>query len=142
MQQVKNGDTVSVHYTGKLTNGNVFDSSAGREPLQFTAGSGQVIKGFDNAVVDMIVGDKKTVNIPVHEAYGARNEDMIITYPLEQFPQDMNPQVGMELHMSDNMGNHFPVVIVEIENDMAILDANHPLAGEDLIFDIELVQIG
>ena len=142
MQQVKKGDAVSVHYHGKLTNGTTFDSSEGREPLQFTAGQGHVIKGFDDAVIDMKVGDKKTVNIPVAEAYGERNEDMIITYPRSEFPDDMNPEIGMELQMGDDTGNVFPVVIIEVENDMVVLDANHPLAGEDLIFDIEVVTIG
>ena len=142
MQQVKIGDAVSVHYHGKLTNGTTFDSSEGREPLQFTAGSGQVIKGFDDAVIDMLVGDKKTVNIPVEHAYGPRNEEMLITYPISDFPAEMQPAIGMEIQMGDNEGNVFPVVIVEIENDMVVLDANHPLAGEDLIFEIEIVSIG
>lgn len=141
MQQVKNGDTVRVHYHGKLTNGSTFDSSEGREPLEFTVGQGQVIKGFDDALVNMNVGDKKTVNIPVDQAYGQRNDDMMMEYPRSEFPADMKPEAGMQLHMSDNVGNVFPVVITEVKDDVVILDANHPLAGEDLIFDIELVSI-
>ena len=141
MAQVKSGDTVRVHYHGKLTNGTTFDSSEGREPLEFTVGSGQVIKGFDDAMLDMNVGEKKTVNIPVENAYGQRNDDMMMEYPRSEFPADMTPEVGMELHMSDNMGNVFPVVIAEVKEENVLLDANHPLAGEDLVFEIELVSI-
>ena len=141
MQQVKNGDTVRVHYHGKLKDGSTFDSSEGREPLEFTVGNGQVIKGFDDAVLEMSVGDKKTVEIAVENAYGERNDDMMMEYPLSDFPADMKPEPGMELHMSDNQGNVFPVVITEVLEDAVVLDANHPLAGEDLIFEIELVSI-
>ena len=142
MQQVKNGDTVKVHYHGKLTDGSTFDSSEGRDPLEFTVGSGQVIKGFDDAMVNMEVGEKKTVQIPVDHAYGERNEDLIMEYPKTEFPADMTPEVGMELHMSDNAGNVFPVVIAEVKDESVLLDANHPLAGENLTFEIELVSIG
>jgi peptidylprolyl isomerase len=142
MQQVQKGDTVNVHYHGRLQDGSTFDSSEGREPLQFSAGSGQVIKGFDDAVLNMAPGEKKTVHIPVAEAYGERNDDMVMEYPREEFPADMNPEVGMELQMGDNAGNVFPVVITEVNGDTVMLDANHPLAGQDLIFDIELVSIG
>ena len=142
MQQVKTGDKVNVHYHGKLTDGTTFDSSEGRAPLSFTAGSGQVIVGFDNAVIGMNVGDKKTVQIPVAEAYGDRDDNMVIELPLSEFPADQAPEVGMELQMSNNQGNLFNVVITEIKDDTMVLDANHPLAGMDLIFDIELVSIG
>ena len=142
MQQVQTGDTVSVHYHGKLTDGATFDSSEGREPLQFTAGTGQVIKGFDDAVLNMTVGEKKTVHIPVGEAYGQRNDDMIMEYPITEFPTDMKPEVGMELQMGDNAGNVFPVVITAVSAETVMLDANHPLAGQDLIFELELVAIG
>ncbi len=141
MQQVKTGDTVRVHYHGKLTNGTTFDSSEGRDPLEFTVGNGQVIKGFDDALMNMQPGEKKTVQIPVDQAYGQRNNDMMMEYPKSEFPADMNPQAGMELHMSDNQGNVFPVVVTEVKEEVVILDANHPLAGEDLVFDIELVSI-
>lgn len=136
------GDVVNVHYHGKLNDGTTFDSSEGREPLQFTAGSGQVIKGFDDAVMDMVPGDKKTVTIPVANAYGERNDDMIMEYPISDFPADMKPEVGMELQMGDDSGNVFPVVIVEVNPETVMLDANHPLAGQDLTFDLELVSIG
>ena len=142
MQQVKKGDTIKVHYHGKLTDGTTFDSSEGREPLSFTVGSGQVIKGFDDALIDMKVGDKKTVHIPVDQAYGHRNDDMMMEYPKSDFPADMQPTLGLQLHMSDNLGNVFPVVIADIKADIVLLDANHPLAGQDLIFDLELVSIG
>lgn len=141
MQQVKNGDTVHVHYHGTLTDGSTFDSSEGREPLKFTVGGGQVIKGFDDAVLNMGIGEKKTVNIPVDEAYGQKNPDMIMEYPKSDFPDDMTPEAGMQLQMSDNAGNVFPVVITEVKDDVVLLDANHPLAGEDLTFNIELVSI-
>lgn len=142
MQQVKHGDLVRVHYHGKLTDGSTFDSSEGREPLEFTVGKGQVIKGFDDALMNMQPGEKKTVQIPVDEAYGQRSENMMMEYPKAEFPEDMKPEVGMELHMSDNAGNVFPVVIAEVKEETVLLDANHPLAGQDLIFDIELVSIG
>lgn len=142
MQQIKSGDKVKVHYHGKLTTGETFDSSEGRDPLEFTAGAGQVIKGFDDALINMSVGEKKTVQIPVAEAYGERREDMIVQYPKNEFPEEMNPEVGMQLNMSDNMGNNFPVVITEVQDEVVVLDANHPLAGQDLIFDLEVVSIG
>ena len=141
MQQVKSGDKVKVHYHGKLRNGETFDSSQGREPLEFTVGGGQVIKGFDEGVKGMQVGDKRTVEIEVGDAYGEKNEDMIIEFPKAQFPPDMNPEPGMQLMMNNGQGQQFPVVIKEVKEDSVLLDANHPLAGEDLIFDIELVEI-
>lgn len=142
MQEVKAGDNVRVHYEGRLNNGHVFDKSEGRDPLAFEVGRGQVIKGFDDALVGMKVGDKKTVNIPVDQAYGERNDNMIMEFPMSDFPADMKPEVGMQLHMSDNEGNNFPVIITEVKQDSVILDANHQLAGQNLIFDIELVAIG
>lgn len=142
MQQAKKGDTVNVHYHGKLADGTTFDSSEGRDPLQFVVGSAQVIKGFDDALIDMSVGEKKTVNIPVENAYGERSEDMMIEYPITEFPSDMKPEVGMELQMGDNAGNIFPVVITQVSEESVVLDANHPLAGKDLVFEIELVSIG
>jgi FKBP-type peptidyl-prolyl cis-trans isomerase 2 len=141
MQQAQNGDKVKVHYHGKLRSGETFDSSEGREPLEFTVGSGQVIKGFDDGVTGMQVGDKKTVEINVEDAYGEKSEDMIIEFPKEQFPGDMNPEVGQQLMMSNGSGQSFPVTITEVRDDSVLLDANHPLAGQDLIFDIELVEI-
>lgn len=141
MGKVKSGDTVNVHYHGKLTDGTTFDSSEGRSPLQFKVGSGQVIKGFDNAVLDMEVGDKKTVQIPVDEAYGQSAPENFLEFPKTDFPEGMNPEVGMQLHLSDNSGNTFPVVVAEVKEESVILDGNHPLAGKDLIFELELVSI-
>ena len=141
MAQVKKGDKVKVHYHGKLTTGETFDSSEGREPLEFEVGSGMVIKGFDEGVTGMTVGEKKTVTIPVEDAYGAKNEDMMIDMPKDRFPEDMQVEVGMPLVMSDPNGQQFQVVVAEINEDSVTLDGNHPLAGKDLIFDLELVSI-
>lgn len=141
MQQVKSGDKVKVHYHGRLTSGETFDSSTGREPLEFEVGSGMVIKGFDDGVTGMKVGDKKTINIPAEFAYGPKNPEMMIDYPKAQFPADMQIEVGMPLVMSSESGQQFQVKIAEIKDDVIILDGNHPLAGEELIFDLELVEI-
>lgn len=141
MQQVQNGDKVKVHYHGKLRSGETFDSSEGREPLEFTVGGGQVIPGFDQGVMGMTVGDKRTVEIDVQNAYGEKSTDMIIEFPKNQFPEDMNPEVGMQLMMNNGQGQQFPVTIAEVKEESVMLDANHPLAGQELIFDIELVEI-
>ncbi len=141
MQQVKNGDTVKVHYHGRLMDGTTFDSSEGREPLEFEVGSGMVIKGFDDGVRGMEVGDKRTLEIPAEEAYGDKNPEMLVEFPKEEFPEDMEPEVGMRLNMTNGSGEVIPVMITEVSEDSVILDANHPLAGEALVFDIELVQI-
>ena len=141
MQQVKQGDTVKVHYHGRLTDGTTFDSSEGREPLEFEVGSGNVIPGFDTGVTGMTVGEKKTINIPMEDAYGPTQEDMLMEFPIDRFPADMKPEVGMSLNMSNGNGENFPVVIAEVQDEVVILDANHPLAGKDLIFDLELVEI-
>lgn len=141
MAQAKEGDKVKVHYHGKLRSGETFDSSEGRSPLEFTLGEGQVIKGFDDGVKGMSVGEKKTVEIPVEDAYGAKSQDMIIEFPKEQFPPEMQAEVGQQLMMSNGAGQQFPVTIVEVRDETVLLDANHPLAGQDLIFDIELVEI-
>jgi FKBP-type peptidyl-prolyl cis-trans isomerase 2 len=141
MEQVKSGDTVKVHYHGKLTDGTTFDSSEGRDPLEFEVGSGSVIAGFDSGVTGMSVGDKKTINIPVDEAYGQKQDDLLMEFPLDRFPSDLQPEVGMQLNMSNGSGQNFPVVIREVREDSVLLDANHPLAGEDLVFDLELVEI-
>lgn len=141
MQQVKKGDTIKVHYHGKLVDGTTFDSSEGREPLEFEVGGGMVIPGFDEGVAGMIIGEKKTVQIPADEAYGPKQEDMVMEFPRDKFPEDMVPEVGLQLNMSNGQGQNFPVVIVEVQEAVVILDANHPLAGQDLIFDLELVEI-
>lgn len=142
MQQVKAGDTVKVHYHGRLTDGTTFDSSEGRDPLEFEVGAGSVIKGFDDGVTGMSIGEKKTIEIPVDEAYGPKDPNMVVDFPIEQFPPDMKPEVGMQLNMSNGQGQVLPVVITEVGTESVTLDANHPLAGEALVFDIELVEIG
>jgi len=141
MEQVKAGDTVRVHYHGRLTDGTTFDSSEGRDPLEFQVGSGMVIKGFDEGVMGMTVGQKKTIEIPVEEAYGPKDPQAIIEFPAANFPPGMTPEVGMQLAMTNQHGHQIPVTIVEVRPDIVVLDANHQLAGEDLVFDLELVEI-
>ena len=142
MQEVKNGDQVKVHYHGRLNDGTTFDSSEGRSPLVFEVGAGQVIKGFDDGVLGMKPGEKKTIHIPVEDAYGEKSNDMIIEFPRDQFPPDMKPEVGMQLNLRGQDGRNFPVVISDVKDDVVVLDGNHPLAGQDLTFDIEMVEIG
>jgi FKBP-type peptidyl-prolyl cis-trans isomerase 2 len=141
MKQVKEGDVVKVHYTGKLVNGEQFDSSVGREPLEFTVGAGQMIKGFDDAMPGMNLGEKKTINIAPEDGYGPRSEEAIIEFPKENVPADMVLEPGMPLTLSNQAGQPVPVIVVEVKDDIIILDANHFLAGQELIFDIELVEI-
>ncbi len=141
MAQAKKGDSVQIHYTGTLSDGTVFDSSEGREPLSFTLGSGQVIPGFDEAVTGMNPGDKKEVTIPSDKAYGPRNEELVITAPMANVPDDLNPEVGMRLQMGGPNGETVVVEVVEVTPEHIILDANPPLAGKDLTFAIELVAI-
>lgn len=142
MAQAKSGDTVQVHYTGRLINGTIFDSSQGRDPLQFQVGSGMVIKGFDEGVQGMEVGEKKTVQIPVEDAYGPSSEEMIFEFERTMIPDDIPLEEGMTLNMhQDGNPQVVPVIVRGISDTHVILDANHPLAGEDLIFDIELVGV-
>ena len=140
-QQAKKGDKVKVHYHGRLTDGTTFDSSQGREPLEFEVGSGMVIKGFDDGVTGMSVGDKKTISIPAEDAYGSRQEEMVIDFPLSNFPPDITPEVGMTLQMHNENGQELPVMVTAVNADTVTLDANHPLAGQELIFDIEIVDL-
>ena len=141
MSQAKKGDSVKIHYTGTLEDGTVFDSSAGRDPLVFTIGGGQVIVGFDEAVQGMAIGDKKKVTIPSHKAYGEKNEELVIQVPRDQVPPDLNPEVDQKLQMGGPNGELVVVTVVEVTDEVVILDANPPLAGKDLIFDLELVEI-
>jgi FKBP-type peptidyl-prolyl cis-trans isomerase 2 len=143
MVQAKAGDKISVHYTGKLTDGTLFDSSTGREPLEFEIGSGMVIKGFDEGVTGMSIGEKKTVHIPASEAYGDMNPEHMAVFNKAEIPTDIPYEVGMQLNMhQDGSGQVMPVTVVEVTETTITLDANHPLAGKDLIFDLELVSIG
>lgn len=141
MEQAKKGDRVKVHYTGTLTNGEQFDSSKGREPLEFTVGAGQMIKGFDAAMPGMTVGEKKIINILPGDAYGEKKEDAMIEFPRANVPADMPLEIGMQLQLRNEAGQPFPVIITEIKDDVIMLDANHALAGKELIFDIELMEI-
>lgn len=141
MAQATEGDTVKIHYTGKLEDGTVFDSSEGREPLEFTLGEGRVIPGFESAVEGMEEGEEKTAEVPAGDAYGPRRDDLVLTVPRGQLPDDMEPEVGQQLQMKTDDGNTFNVVIVETGEESVELDANHPLAGKDLTFDIELVEV-
>jgi FKBP-type peptidyl-prolyl cis-trans isomerase 2 len=140
--QAKSGDKVKVHYTGKLAEGMVFDSSEGTEPLEFELGSGQVIEGFDNGIIGMAIGEKKTVYIPINEAYGPADEQNVIRIPRTEIPEDMELQIGMVLNMhQDGSGEVMQVAVADFDDQSVVLDGNHPLAGKDLIFDIELVGI-
>lgn len=139
--EAKKGNSVKVHYTGKLKDGTVFDSSKDREPLEFTLGEGMMIAGFENAVVGMQPGDKKIAEMPVDEAYGQPREDMLIEIEKAQVPEDIKPEVGMQLSMSNAEGQPVPVKIAEVKDSTIILDANHPLAGQDLVFELELVEV-
>ena len=141
MSEVKNGDVVKVHYTGKVQDGEQFDSSVGKEPLEFTVGAGQMIKGFDTGVVGMKVGDKKVIVISAEEGYGERSEEAMIEFPRENVPAEMNLEVGLSLTLQDQEGRPFPVTVTEIREDAVVLDANHFLAGKTLVFDIEMVEV-
>ena len=141
MSQAKSGDSVKIHYTGRTTDGTVFDSSQGREPLSFTLGGGEVIPGFDDAVSGMSVGESKNVTIPMDRAYGPRVDQLIIEVPRSQVPPDLEPEVDQRLQMSGPNGEMVVVKVVEVADDFIKLDANPPLAGEDLNFDIELMEI-
>lgn len=141
MAVAKKGDVVKVHYTGTLTTGEQFDSSAGREPLEFEVGAGQMIRGFDAGVEGMAIGDKKTIQIQAADAYGAWSEDNLIEFPKSGIPEDMKLEVGMELMLRDNQGRPHPVTVHELLDEVVRLDANHQLAGKDLVFDIELVEL-
>ncbi len=141
MAQAKQGDTVNVHYTGKLENGTVFDTSRSRHPLQFTIGKGQVIAGFEQAVVGMNSGELKTTTIPVDQAYGQRRNDMIVTVERKQLPPDLDPKVGQRLELTQVDDQKVLVTVIALTDTTLTLDANHPLAGKILMFEIELVGI-
>lgn len=135
------GDTVRVHYTGTLEDGTTFDSSEGREPLEFTLGSGQVIPGFDAGVSGMEPGQTKTIQIPAEEAYGPRRDEMTLQVSPDQFPEGMDPEVGQQLQLQQPDGQAVVVRVAEVSDVVVVLDANHPLAGEDLTFELTLDEI-
>ncbi len=141
MAVASKGNQVKVHYTGTLKDNTVFDSSKDREPLSFTVGAGQMIKGFDAAVEGMKVGDVKTVDIPSEEAYGPKIEEAIFNVPKTQLPEGLEPQIGMQLEATQPDGRKQMLAITEVHEAEVTLDANHPLAGKDLTFEIEMVEI-
>ncbi len=141
MTQAKQGDIVNVHYIGKLEDGTIFDSSRSRNPLQFTIGKGQVITGFEQAVIGMSLGESKTARIPVDQAYGPRRDDRIVTMQRTQLPSGFNPSVGQRLELTQTDDQRILVTVSAITDTTLTLDANHPLAGKELIFDIELLKI-
>ena len=141
MGQAKEGDTVKIHYTGKLENGEVFDSSKDREPLQFKMGGGQVIPGFEKGIAGMEVGESKDITIPPEEAYGAKNEQLVLEIERNNLPDHITPDVGMPLQMTQQNGQPVNVVITALTDETITIDANHPLADKTLHFNIELVEI-
>lgn len=141
MSKVKDGDTVKVHYTGKLENGDVFDSSREREPFEFTLGNKAVIPGFEKGVVGMGVGDTKTIEIPPEEAYGGKQDELVVEVQKSELPDDITPTIGQRLQIKQQDGNPIVVTITELTEDSITLDANHPLAGYTLFFDVELIDI-
>lgn len=141
MAQVKQGDEVKVHYTGKLDDGSVFDSSKDREPLQFKIGEGKLIPGFENGVIGMEVGQTKEVKIEAEKAYGPIRKEMIFDVKRSEFPADTEPKIGMQFQMQDKSGRTFVVIVDKIVEDTITLNANHPLAGKDLTFELTLEEI-
>lgn len=141
MTQVKTGDTVQIHYTGTLQDGTTFDSSEGRDPLKFEVGSGQIIPGLDEALPGMVAGDKKTVNVPAEAAYGPVEPNARQEVPREQIPAEIPLEAGAQLQMQTPDGRAVPVTVVDVTDTVVTLDANHPLAGKDLTFNIELVSV-
>lgn len=140
--KAKEGDTVQVHYTGKLKDGTVFDTSQDREPLRFTIGEQRVIPGFEQAVVGMEPGDTKTEELSPEDAYGQHRKDMVMELDRDQLPDNLEPKVGQQLQLRMQNGQEVPVVITELSDESVTIDANHPLAGKDLVFEIELIDIG
>lgn len=141
MSNAKDGDTVTVHYTGTLEDGTVFDSSKDRDLLQFTLGKGQFIKGFENAVLGMSIGETKTVRIPSNEAYGPRRDELILKFNKTDIPTNIEPKEGLVLNLRSPDGRTMMAEITEVSVDSVTLDANHPLAGRDLTFKIDLVEV-
>ncbi len=141
MAKAKQGDTVKVHYTGKFEDGTVFDSSANSNPLEFTLGEGQMIPGFEHAVIGMGIGESKTIKIPMDQAYGPHRKEMVFEFDRKKAPANFNPEVGQQIRMSRADGKIFMVTVVDISEMALTLDGNHPLAGKDLFFDIQLLEI-
>ena len=141
MQKVENGMFVSVHYTGTLDNGDQFDTSQGRPPLEFKAGAGQMIKGFDAQVLGMSLNEKKTFTLAPEEAYGERNEEYMHEFPRSEMPAEINPEVGQTLALTSPEGQHIPARVAAVDDEKVTVDLNHPLAGQSLTFQVEVVGI-
>lgn len=141
MSQVKGNETVKLHYTGKLNDGQVFDTSLQREPLEVKLGEGRLIPGFEKGLVDMQVNEKKIITIPKEEAYGDVQKELFQKIPSENLPQDIKPEVGMGLVSKNPDGSERQLRVADVKDDFIIVDANHPLAGQDLTFELELLEI-
>jgi peptidylprolyl isomerase len=141
MAQAKSGDTVKVHYTGKLEDGTVFDTTTGRSPLEFTIGEGRLIPDFERAVIGMAPGESKSLQVASENAYGPHREEMVMTIARQDIPEGLNPQVNQTLQVQQSDNQPFVVTVTEVSEEGITLDANHPLAGKDLIFDIQLAEI-
>lgn len=141
MTTLKNGDTVKVHYTGTLEDGRVFDTSKEREPLEFKVGEGQIIPGFESGVVGMEVGETRDIEVTPDDAYGPRREELVMEVPVAEFPDNITPEIGMELQIKQQDGTPFGVVITDVAEEAVTLDANHPLAGQTLYFQVEVVEV-
>ena len=141
MSQIKQNDTVRVHYTGKLVDGQVFDSSLEREPLEFTMGQGQLIPGFEKGLLDMKVSEKKTITIPADEAYGQPRTELVQEVDKSQLPAEIKPEVGMGLVSTSPEGQEMNLMVTEVKENSIVVDGNHPLAGKDLVFDLEVIEI-
>lgn len=138
---IENGQKVKIHYTGTLDDGSQFDSSAGRDPLEFEMGAGMVIPGFEKGVADMAVGDKKSIHIPAAEAYGEKRDELVMQFERSQLPEDLTPEIGMMLQMQGPQGQPVPVTVTAVEEANITIDANHQLAGQNLNFELELVAV-
>jgi len=141
MSKAKDGDTVKVHYTGQLENEDVFDSSRQRDPLEFVIGSGNVIPGFEHGIIDMEVGDTKRITISPEEGYGERREELVVKVMKDEFPDHITPTVGKQLQVKQEKGDTLNITITALDEESITLDANHPLAGHTLLFDVELMEI-
>ena len=141
MSQVKENNTIKVNYTGKLSNGQIFDTSEGKEPIEFILGQGRLIPGFEKGLIDMKLNEKKTIEIAKDQAYGDVNDNLIQEINKAELPQDMEPKVGMGLVSKSPDGKEINLMVVEVKDESIVIDGNHPLAGHDLIFDIEVVEI-
>jgi peptidylprolyl isomerase len=139
-KKIKKGDTVKIHYTGKLKDGNVFDSSRSREPLEFEVGKGMIITGLEEAIEGMEVGEKKDVSLEADQAYGKRDENLIVDVPKDKLPEGLEPEKGMPLRVKNSQGRDMQVVVADVGDEIVKIDANHPLAGHELDFEIEVVE--